>query len=143
MSATKGIDVVVYVGTTAIACQTGATLSMSSDNANYSCKDSAWKTTIVSNKEWSISCDAMYLLPDASDTSGWTALFDAFVAGSELTVKFKIKDALDSDTTDDVNGYSGTAYITTLDIEAPQDNGMTASIEFMGSGALTEIVVSA
>jgi predicted secreted protein len=139
--ANRGIDVLVYIGTTAIACQTGATLTMTSDNSSYSCKDVVWKTTIVSNKEWSVSCDTMFLLPDATDTSGWSALYDAFIAGTALTLKFKIVDASDSTTALAVNGYTGSAYITDISIDAPQTDGCTASISFMGSGALTEIVV--
>lgn len=143
MAATKGIDVIVYVDDVPVACQTGATLTMSSDSNTYSCKDTIWKYTIASNKEWSIAAESMYQLPDAADTSGFTTLFNAFTNSTEVTVKFKVKDALEVDyVTDDVLGYTGLAYITEMEYDAPQDNGMTASMTFMGSGALTEIVVT-
>jgi predicted secreted protein len=137
----NGIDMLVYVGTTAVAGQTGASLSLSRDSSDYSSKGVEFKTTVLGSYGWSISCDSLFLLPDATDTSGWSALYDAFIAGTALTVKFKIIDAKNDTDEDAVNGYTGTAYITSLSVDASFGEGSTGSIEFQGSGALSEIVV--
>jgi hypothetical protein len=142
LSANAGIDLLVYIGTDPIACQTNASLSLSRDSSDYSCKGVESKTTVLGSYGWTITADTMFLLPDATDTSGWSELYDAFIAGTGLTVKFKIVTAKESSTSDAVNGYSGTAYITSITLDAAYGEGATASIEFMGSGALSEIEVA-
>ena len=136
MAISKGIDVLVYVDGTAIACQTGASLSMTADNSTYSCKDTTWKGVIVSNLEWSMTCDALQIFNGATADP----LFTAFSTGASVTVKF-----VDSSNTTatEKTGYTGDAYITDITYDASQTDALTVSVSFIGDGALTEFTVGA
>jgi predicted secreted protein len=107
---------------------------MSRDISTFECKDEDHKTAVVGSYEWSISCDAMYPL-NYTAADAWSTLYDAFIAGTSVTLKF----ALASGTASNIIGYTGSAYISSFNIDAPHGNGTTASVEFVGSGAITEV----
>ena len=129
MAVTRGLDLLVYAGTgvskQAIGGQKGCTLTMEADTIDISNKnDFGWASTIGGAKSWSVSCDGQFVADDA----GQQALFDAFVAGTEVDIEMK-------NTAESVY-FAGKAAITSLEIDAQFDDVCTLSMELQGIGAL-------
>ena len=129
MAVTKGLDLLVYAGTggskQAIGGQKGCTLTMEADTIDISNKnDFGWASTIGGAKSWSVSCDGQFVADDA----GQQALFDAFVAGTEVDIEMK-------NTAESVY-FAGKAAITSLEVDAQFDDVCTLSMELQGIGAL-------
>ena len=130
MAVTKGLDILVYVGADsnkkAIGGQKGCTLTMEADTIDVSNKnDFGWASTIGGAKSWSVSCDGQFI----ADDQGQQALFDAFVAGTDVKVEMK-------NTAESVY-FAGKAAITSLEVDAQFDDVCTLSMELQGIGALT------
>lgn len=126
---TKGLDILIYVNVTgqqkAIGGQKGCTLSMEADTIDISNKnDYGWASTIGGPKSWSVSCDGQFI----ADDEGQGALMDAFVAGTNVQVEMK-------NSTNTVY-FSGTAAITSIEVDAQFDDVCSMSIELSGIGPL-------
>ena len=125
MAVTKGLDILVYVGTKAVGGQKGCTLTMEADTIDVSNKnDFGWASTIGGAKSWSVSCDGQFIAND----EGQKALMSAFVAGTEVQVEMK-------NTAESIY-FSGKAAITSLEVDAQFDDVATMSMELQGIGAL-------
>ena len=129
MAVTRGLDILVYVGADsnkkAIGGQKGCTLTMEADTIDISNKnDFGWASTIGGAKSWSVSCEGQFI----ADDQGQQALFDAFVAGTE--VQIEMKNAAES------VYFAGKAAITSLEVDAQFDDVCTLSMELQGVGAL-------
>ena len=129
MAVTRGLDILIYVGAEAqkkaIGGQKGCTLSMEADTIDISNKnDFGWASTIGGAKSWSVSCDGQFI----ADDQGQQALFDAFVAGTDVQVEMK-------NTAESVY-FAGKAAITSLEVDAQFDDVCTLSMELQGIGAL-------
>ena len=129
MAVTKGLAILIYAGTggskQAIGGQKGCTLTMEADTIDVSNKnDFGWASTIGGAKSWSVSCDGQFIANDA----GQQALFDAFVAGTEVDIEMK-------NTAESVY-FAGKAAITSLEVDAQFDDVCTLSMELQGIGAL-------
>ena len=138
--ATKGIDMLVKIGIEVVALQKGATLNRSADTIDKTTKQSGgWKEFDASFKEWSIDCDGLYTLPTATGTSAMKALETAFANGTPVTVEFVLA-SFTGLATGDTEGWTGSAIIVDFPLEAPQDDSVTFSVSFQGSGALTPVL---
>ena len=130
MSVTRGLDVLVYVGENeqkkAIGGQKGCTLSLEADTIDVSNKnDFGWASTISGAKSWTVSCEGQFI----ADDQGQQALFDAFVAGTEVQIELK--------NPSETVYFSGKAAITSLEVDAQFDDVCALSMELQGIGALT------
>ena len=124
----RGLEVLIYIGGTAVGGQRGASLSMSADELDITDKNTVgYKKFLVGLKEWSISCDGLVVAGEA----GYDALFKAFIAGDIVKVQFKQKEG--------DFGYEGDMVITSMDIDAQYDDALTYSCELKGAGDLTKI----
>lgn len=124
----RGLDLILKAGETAIGGQRGASIEMSSEVLDVSCKTSGdWTAKINGAKSWTCSCDGIYFTDDA----GYKAAVTAFLAGTEVTLEL-------ADSGKKV-GFTGKAIITSLNIEAPYDDALTYAIEFEGTGELSEV----
>ena len=135
----KGIDMLVKIDDEVVALQKGATLNRSADTIENTTKTSnGWKEFEASFKSWSIDCDGLYTLPTATGTTSFRAMEDAFVNGDQVDVEFVLADD-EGLSTGDTTGYTGKAIIVDFPLEAPQDDSVTFSVSFQGTGALSEI----
>lgn len=124
----------MYVGATAITCQTDASISMSTNMFETTCKDSAANSAFLpGSKSWTASgsgnlaFDAIY---------GAEELFAAWDAQTSMSIVFQT--AVTGD-----KKYSGSAYITSLNINSSgNDEAVTFDYELQGTGALAEATVS-
>jgi predicted secreted protein len=123
----------INVGASAVTCQTNASISMSLETFDVTCKDSGTdKEMLPGDRSWSASGEA-YL--DFSATNGFEDLFDAMTARTEVDITFG-------------TGVTGTiqlvgsGYITKLDLSAQGNNaGVTFTYEISGNGELTKDTV--
>jgi TP901-1 family phage major tail protein len=124
----RGLEVLLYVGGKEVGGQRGASLSMSADELDVTDKNTTgYKKFLVGLKEWSISCDGLVVVGEA----GYDALFDAFIAGSVITVQLKKEDGS--------FGYQGPVVIASMDFDAQYDDALTYSCELKGAGDLTKV----
>ena len=103
------------------------TLSLTADNVDITTKDSVlWAGILPTVKSWTVSIDGLMALNSAKNAD---KLMDYLIPGTQVTVKFSTA------TSGDVY-YYGTAYITSVEISAPNADVVTYSATFTGDGAL-------
>lgn len=123
----RGVDLLLYAGTTKIGGQKSTSISMSADTIDASCKDAGdWYINISGPKQWSASCDGIVYLND----EGYKAAVNAFMNSTAITAVFKNEAGT-------IN-YEGEAYITSLDLDAPYEDLTTYSMELSGAGKLKD-----
>ena len=125
MSAIKGLDVLIKVGSTVVGGQRNASLEMSAETIDTTVKSTGgWAAKIPGIKSWTSSCDGVYFLDDA----GLSAAQTAFMNGTPVQLEFSKEEGL---------AYSGQAVITSMAVEAGQEDIVSYTISFEGTGALT------
>lgn len=123
----KGLDVIVKVGSQVVGGQRNASLEMSAETMDTTTKSSnGWAEKIAGLKSWTTSCDGIYFLDDA----GLKAVETAFFNGTAVDLEF-------SKGTD--FGYKGSAIITSMNAEAGQDDVVSYTVSFEGSGPLKTV----
>jgi TP901-1 family phage major tail protein len=124
----RGLEVLIYIGGTAVGGQRGASLSMSADELDITDKNTVgYKKFLVGLKEWSISCDGLVVAGE----KGYDALFEAFIEGKIVHVQFNQEDGS--------FGYEGDMVVSSMDFDAQYDDALTYSCELKGAGDLTKI----
>ena len=124
----NGTDLLVYVGGTAITHSTSCTFSVNHSTREATTKDSSgYKEVLEGLRDWSVDADGMTAL-DA--TEGFEELYTAWVNRTALTVKFGTAASGDQ-------VYTGTAYITSLSVDAGTEESSTFSVSFEGTGSIT------
>ena len=125
MSAIKGLDVLIKVGSQVVGGQRNASLEMSAETIDTTVKSTGgWASKIPGIKSWTSSCDGVYFLDDA----GLEAAQTAFMNGTAVQLEFSKGVEL---------VYSGQAVITSMSVEAGQEDVVSYTISFEGTGALT------
>ena len=125
MSAIKGLDVLIKVGSQVVGGQRNASLEMSAETIDTTVKTTGgWAAKIPGMKSWTSSCDGVYFLDDA----GLSAAQTAFMNGTPVQLEFSKEEGL---------AYSGQAVITSMAVEAGQEDIVSYTIAFEGTGALT------
>ena len=125
MAAIKGLDVLIKVGSTVVGGQRNASLEMSAETIDTTVKTTGgWASKITGIKSWTSSCDGVYFVDDA----GLEAAQTAFMNGTEVQLEFSNSAGL---------SYSGQAVITSMSVEAGQEDIVSYTISFEGTGALT------
>ena len=129
----NGADLLVYVGGSLIAHATSCSLDLSMATRDISTKSSAgWSAKGAGQRNWSVSGDGLYAF-DA--TYGFSELMALITNRTSVTLKVATVDPLN-------DRYTGTAFLTSLSMSAPNEDNTTYSFTFEGSGALTDTVGS-
>ena len=125
MAAIKGLDVLIKVGSQVVGGQRNASLEMSAETIDTTVKTTGgWASKIPGIKSWTSSCDGVYFVDDA----GLEAAQTAFMNGTAVSLEFSNSNGL---------SYSGQAVITSMAVEAGQEDVVSYTISFEGTGALT------
>lgn len=128
MAAIKGNDLEVYIGGTLVGKATSATLNINSNLLDASTKESAgWMDQIAGQKSWDVSSE---MLVDFSLSYGVSELYTAFVAGTEVVLVF-------GEGTGAVAKFEGNALVSSISINAANEELATVSASFNGTGSLT------
>ena len=80
----RGLDLILKAGTTPIGGQRNASIEMSSEVLDVSCKTTGdWAAKINGAKSWTCSCDGIYF----TDDTGYKAAVAAFMNGTEVDLE--------------------------------------------------------
>ena len=138
----NGTELGVYIGGTLIAYSTSATLNVNHSPRSTSNKeDGGWETAMEGYRNWDVSCDALYawLTPAGSAISNST-LSDLFTAYITTRASFTITFGSTETTGIGWTKYTGTAWLTSASLSAPNEDTSTFSVSFQGSGELTQAI---
>ena len=138
MATTKGSGWYILVGGRTVAdkilCQTSASLDITKDTIEVTCKDTEWKTYLDGEKGWTMPFEA---IKDETAASVQAEIIENIIgSGGELDVALVY-----APTGTIVYGWSGKALITSVSISAPQNEAPTVSGTLQGTGALTKMVI--
>ena len=132
MTATAGVIngslLTVKVGGSLIAAGTTHNFSPTAAVRYTTNKDNlGWRTIMPGVKSWTCSGTHMFTF-DA--TYGYAQLFTAWTNRSICAITFGSATAGDT-------YFSGSAYITSLPVDAPSEENATFTVQFEGTGAIT------
>ena len=131
----------VYEGSTLVAYATSGSITINHNLRDTSTKESGgWKDQLEGQRDWEVSCDGMVAFltsPSGGAVSGKTVdeMFTSYIATrTTLTVSFE------SSETGDYK-WSGSSFLTSISMDAPNEESATYSMSFSGTGALTQASV--
>lgn len=146
-----GGDLMLFLNGHSIAFATSHSLSISAETSETTNKDirGGWTSSKVKKLSW--TCNTENLYADEGSGISFADLFNLMVAKTEITAIFSRKaqganvdvpntgwtPATSLLDTTDINYYTGKVVITSLEINAPDDDNATFTCEFTGCGALT------
>ena len=125
MNIERTVDVGIYVNNHLVAGQQNAVLQRSMDAIDITNKIiGAWSESIGGLKNWRLSCSGAYM----ADQEAYDALEAAYMNNATLTLLMR----------DSNHEYTGSALIVSFPLQANFLQSYTYSIEFLGTGPLTE-----
>ena len=138
MATTNGSGWIVLIGGITIAdkivCQTSASVDISQDTIEVTCKDGTWKTYISGEKGWTIPFEA---IKDETEASVQAEILENILGtGGELDVAI-----VHAPNGTIVKGMSGKAILSSVSISTPKNEAATLSGTLQGTGALTKMVI--
>lgn len=129
----NGTDILVYCGGTAIGHATSHSLNLTLDERDTTTKSSSgWKEILPALRSWTIDASGFVAY---DDTYTFEELFALYSGRTSVVLKFS------TEVTGD-NRYTGTAYLSSLNKEAPLEDNVTYSVSFTGTSTLTEEAVT-
>ena len=153
MAIIKGGDLMLFINNKSIGYATSHSLSISADTKETSTKDSGgkWQTSEVGIISWTASSENLY----ANEAEGMTysELFNAMVDRTEIDAVFTLEgnstNLETGDKEDKVptggwtpkakSGYQGKVIITSIELNAPNGEDASFTVQFQGTGALKAV----
>ena len=139
--ATNGSKWRILVGgvtsTDKISCETSASADITQDTIEVTCKDSIWKKYIGGERSWSMPFEA---IKDETVGNTQADIIDNIVGagvGGELDVALVELNDLEAI----LQGYSGKAILSSLNISGPKNDSAKISGTLQGTGALTKMAI--
>lgn len=154
----NGSDLMVFIGGKSVAFATNHKLTITAEMLDNASKDHAsglWKGATLKSLSWNMSTENLF----AYDGEGKTAidLFDVMTLGQSVDVVFTINKkgtAVDntiglsvtedgwipSDTAGEIQ-LTGKAFVQNIDINAPNGDNATFSVQLEGTGELQKVTV--
>lgn len=150
----KGGKIMVFVGNNPIAFATNHTLSLTRNTQEISTKDHGDASAVLpTTQSWEISSENLM------STEGYAQVLDAYLNATPVTIYFGASTYhnyptsepgiigvegnwseetwTDGDTTSPKSlNLTGSAYITSLSVNAPSGDNATYSVTFTGSGSI-------
>lgn len=119
--------VLLRVGGIEVGAQRNATLTINAETLDATAKQDGWQEFLPGKKNWTVDCDALIVVGDTSRS----ALENALINGETVNVEINITDGTTTTT------YSGSGYITSMQLTFSMGDVATYSISIQGSGALS------
>ena len=147
MSKIKGGDMMLFLNSKSIAYATSHTLTISGDTQDTSNKDAGGgdrASNEISKLSWTAQSENMYSIDGKG--SNFDDLFDIMVAKTPVSATFSKKKETDTDVpetgwTASKPDYEGKVIITSLELNAPNGEYATYTVQFTGVGALKKVEV--
>ena len=126
----------VYAGGTKIGYATSASISMNHSLRDTSTKDSGgWRDQLEGQRDWEASVEGMVIFDLDGATISDKILPDIFTSYMATRDSFTL---LFSTDVDDDYEWTGTAFLTSISADAPNEDSTTWSASFSGTGVLTQ-----
>lgn len=150
----NGTDLVIFITTDSvkkcIALATSCKIAVSMATREISSKDSTgnWHENAAGKLSWTCDSDNLFT-QDYDDVAAsgsgvsYSTLMDLQIARTPLEITFgqvATEGMGYQQTVGTEKNLTGTAYITSIDLNAPNDENSTFSISMIGTGALTHAV---
>lgn len=130
----------VYNGAVLIAYATSGSVSINHSARETSNKESAgWKEIMEGQRDWEISCEGMvaFLTLAGAAVSG-TTMDELFT--TNIATRTPLTIAFESSETGDYK-WSGSCYVSSISMDAPNEESTTYSCSFTGTSVLTQASV--
>lgn len=143
-----GGDMMLFVGSGEskfpIAFSTSQKLDVSMSTREISSKDSGyWTDRAASKLDWNASSDALYtdVLTSTTGVNSVDELYTLMTSRTAINVVFAAKTGTVPNWTVDATkkNFTGKGYITSLSVNAPNEDNTTYSITIEGTGALVMV----
>lgn len=127
MSVNRSVDVVVSLGQTALAGQTGAAIQQTKEAIDITNQiNGEWARNLEGVRSWRVVCGGLYVV--SADTL--LSLQKAFMENQTLTLRISMGGLQ----------YTGDAILISFPIDGTKfSQGTTYSAQFLGTGALKQI----
>ena len=135
-----GGDAMIFVAASPIAFSTNAKLTVNTKTRDISNKDSSnWVEKKAGRYDWSCSSDAFMNFAATGTTHDITDLYTYFVSGTTVSVAFGSKTGTTPSWTlnTGVKYFTGNAIITSFDMNSPDGETGTYTINLEGNGVLS------
>ena len=138
----NGTNLEVYAGGTLIAYSTSCTININHSTRNTSSKESGgWEESMEGMRTWDVSCDALYAwLRSDGGAIAKTTMSDMFTNYINTRTSFELTWGSALTTGVGWTKYVGTAWMTSASITAATEETATFSVNFQGSGSLTQTI---
>ena len=124
----NGTQMLLYIDGVAVGAATSHTLNVNAEMIDATTKSSAgWKDVLPGLRDWSMDTENLVQF-DA--TEGIDESFADLGARTQVVLKFSTEVTGDS-------RWTGSAYVTSISINAPMEDVVSYSMSFAGDGALT------
>lgn len=141
-----GGDLMLFMATGAtvmpLAFSTSAKLSISMDTREISSKDSTgdFKNYAAGKFGWSVSTDGLVNYTSTGNTNSVNELYTMMINKQLVSIAFASKTGTSPSWTVDTSKtrYTGQALITSIDLNAGDNDNATYSINLQGTGALIQ-----
>lgn len=141
----KGGDMMLFVNGKAIAFSTSHTLSIKAETKDTSNKDEGggdWASNEVGLLSWSAKSENMYSVDGQGNN--YKDLFDLMIKKTPITATFskkkeEVSEVPEAGWTASKPDYEGKVIITSLELNAPNGDYATYSVEFTGVGELKQV----
>ena len=148
ISPIKGSDLMLFLDNKSIALATSHSFSMSSETVETSTKDNGgkWTSKKVKKRSWTSTTENLYAIEGEGKV--FKDLFKLWSDGTEVEVVFALESGYAAKADEVTTGgwtpiasgqYKGKAIITSLEVNAPNEDNATYTATFEGVGPLTEV----
>jgi len=130
MGLLQGTTMRIKKGTDTLFHETNATLDSTLDFKEVASKDTGGKIQTPGSHSWNITCDKLIANDAGAAEADGLELFQDHLAKTLVTIEFSTS----------VSGdivFSGQAYVSQCNISSTNDEEVTGSFTFLGSGDLT------
>lgn len=134
MGLLQGTTMRIKKGTDTLFHETNATLDSTIDFKEVASKDTSGKIQTPGSQSWSMSCDKLIANDAGAGQENALGLVQDHLAKTLVTIEFS------TGVTGDII-FSGSAYISQFSIASANDEEVTGTFAFQGSGDLTVGVV--
>lgn len=150
----KGSDVMLFMENKAIAYATSASISISSDTSEISCKDfsNGWASSMITKRSWTCSSENLFGTTVLGGHKSFIDLFNAYKNGTEVAISLivtpngyadeRVAEVPEGGWTASKTLLSGSCIITSLSLNADNSDNASFSVEFTGVSELKATEVS-
>lgn len=133
----NGTDLVLLMGGAMVAHAKSHSISISRDTREVSSKSSGDNKEIALGRmSWNAKVDGM--VSYATSICNYNAMFDAMLAKTAVVLVSQVKGTSDILPLATSTVYTGSAYITSLEQTSGDNDNVTFSVSFEGTGALVK-----